>query len=646
MNGFSQFFNQLSIRSKLLLTNGAFILLILVITANAVVNILSLKHELDRLNNSYLPSMQTMAEMNDLYWMRRIRLLLYAQMPAEDPQHETLKVDLEKYDTDFLKTIASYKPLLKDNTETAAYNDLVAFAQHDSTDLKTLMEQIEAGESQAALASQLEVARALFDEADAHFDGILDYLDKSIKANYAHAQNAFWVESVIFVVMNLVVISAMIILSFVISAKLSTPIRQIGAAVKEIAKGDLTQRVDVGDIKDELGDLAADMNHMVDNLRQVVSEIQASASAVTRSAQELNETSGSMTQSADHLTELSNNASAVTEQLDANVKTVAVAVEESSASVKDVYQASNQIEHTNQRVVGAAENISADIRNVVYSAESLSASVNTVAVAIEEMSASLNQVSNNASHGAQVSIEAEKKAEATHQTMDALGHSAREIGNVVDVIKSIASQTNLLALNATIEAASAGEVGKGFAVVANEVKELAKQSANATEDIRAKIEEIQAQTEAAVAAIQAISSTIGEMNQINASIAASVEEQTATVNEISRSVGGAARSAAEVSQTVQKTAQSTDDVVQQIESANQNMQLITQRLEEVTKGSNEISRNSSQAAYATNEMAKSVVQVRQSASETAAGANQVGAAAGTLSNLATQLDQAVRRFRM
>lgn len=646
MNGFNQFFNALSIRNKMLLTNGIFILLILVISANAVVNILSLKKEVDALNTSYLPSTQTMGDINDLYWMRRIRLLLFTQMPTQDPQHDTLKADILKYDEDYTNTVASYKKLLKDKTETEAYNGLVAFSNRDSETLKHLLEQIDSGESEAALQTQLTEARTLFDEADGHFDAILSYLETAVNENYAHAQKAFWIESLIFVVMNLGVISAMIILSFVISGRLSKPIRQIGAAVKEIANGDLTQHVDVGDLKDELGDLASDMNHMVRNLREVVSEIQASASAVTRSAQELNETSGSMTQSADHLTELSNNASAVTEQLDANVKTVAVAVEESSASVKDVYQASNQIEQTNQRVVHAAEGISSDIRNVVYSSESLSASVNTVAAAIEEMSASLSQVSQNATHAAQVSVDAETKADATHKTMDALGRSAKEIGNVVDVIKSIASQTNLLALNATIEAASAGEVGKGFAVVANEVKELARQSANATEDIRAKIEEIQAQTAAAVDAIQAISATIGEMNQINTSIAASVQEQTTTVNEISQSVGGAARSATEVSQTVQKTAQSTEEVVTQIETANKNMQLITQRLEEVTKGTNEISKNSSQAAYATNEMAKSVVQVRQSASETAAGANQVGAAAGTLSTLATKLDAAVRRFRM
>jgi methyl-accepting chemotaxis protein len=138
----------------------------------------------------------------------------------------------------------------------------------------------------------------------------------------------------------------------------------------------------------------------------------------------------------------------------------------------------------------------------------MSQSVNTVAAAVEEMSASLTEVSKNASRGAQVSREAQQNAENTIVNVDNLGQAAQEIGNVIDVIKNIASQTNLLALNATIEAASAGEAGKGFAVVANEVKELAKQSAEATEDIRHRVEQIQQNTNKAIGAIRLITDTI------------------------------------------------------------------------------------------------------------------------------------------
>jgi methyl-accepting chemotaxis protein len=141
-------------------------------------------------------------------------------------------------------------------------------------------------------------------------------------------------------------------------------------------------------------------------------------------------------------------------------------------------------------------------------------------------------------------------AQSTTETMKKLGESSQEIGNVIKVITSIAQQTNLLALNATIEAARAGEAGKGFAVVANEVKELAKQTAKATEEISQKIEAIQGVTKGAVTAIEEISTIINQINDISNSIAAAVEEQTATTNEIGRSVNEAAQGVNDIAKNI------------------------------------------------------------------------------------------------
>jgi methyl-accepting chemotaxis protein len=147
-------------------------------------------------------------------------------------------------------------------------------------------------------------------------------------------------------------------------------------------------------------------------------------------------------------------------------------------------------------------------------------------------------------------------AGATDETVRKLGESSIDIGKVIKVIRSIAEQTNLLALNATIEAARAGEAGKGFAVVANEVKELAKATAEATEDIGRKIEAIQSETKGAVAAISRITGVIGQINDVSNTIAASVEEQTATTNEIGRNIGEAAKGAAEIASNVSAIATS------------------------------------------------------------------------------------------
>jgi methyl-accepting chemotaxis protein len=173
--------------------------------------------------------------------------------------------------------------------------------------------------------------------------------------------------------------------------------------------------------------------------------------------------------------------------------------------------------------------------------------LSAVSAAAEEMTTSIREIATNAADAATVANNAVGVAESAKKTVGDLGTSSGEIGQVVKVITSIAQQTNLLALNATIEAARAGEAGKGFAVVANEVKELAKETARATEEISAKIEAIQHDATGAVSAISEIGEIIDHINEIQSSIAAAVEEQTATTNEIARSVGEAATKVNELS---------------------------------------------------------------------------------------------------
>jgi methyl-accepting chemotaxis protein len=166
------------------------------------------------------------------------------------------------------------------------------------------------------------------------------------------------------------------------------------------------------------------------------------------------------------------------------------------------------------------------------------------------MGASIKEIAKNATEAAKVATAAVKVAETTTATVSKLGDSSTEIGQVIKVITSIAQQTNLLALNATIEAARAGEAGKGFAVVANEVKELAKETAKATEDISRKIEAIQTDTKAAVDAIASISGVINQIHDISNTIATAVEEQNATTNEMSRNVSEAAHGSGEITSNV------------------------------------------------------------------------------------------------
>jgi methyl-accepting chemotaxis protein len=211
---------------------------------------------------------------------------------------------------------------------------------------------------------------------------------------------------------------------------------------------------------------------------------------------------------------------------------------------------SEELTAVSQQMAANAEETAVQANVVSAASEQVSRNVASVATASEEMQASIREISKNANDSARVAKNAVGVAQSTNETMRKLGESSQEIGNVIKVITSIAQQTNLLALNATIEAARAGEAGKGFAVVANEVKELAKQTAKATEEISQKIEATQDVTKGAVLAIEEIGAIINQINDISNSIASAVEEQTVTTNEIGRSVTEAARGVNDIAKNI------------------------------------------------------------------------------------------------
>jgi methyl-accepting chemotaxis protein len=252
----------------------------------------------------------------------------------------------------------------------------------------------------------------------------------------------------------------------------------------------------------------------------------------------------------------------IIEGVNATLDTIVAPIQQITQSASVLASASEELTATSQQMAGNAEETATQANVVSAAAEQVSKNVSVVATGADQMQTSIREIAKSATEAAKIAKNAVKAAEATNHTIGKLGESSIEIGKVIKVITSIAQQTNLLALNATIEAARAGEAGKGFAVVANEVKELAKETAKATEDIGQKIEAIQSDTKGAVQAIGEISAVINQVNDISNTIASAVEEQTVTTNEIGRNVAEAARGTSDIAKNISGVAQAAQNTTQ------------------------------------------------------------------------------------
>ena len=329
----------------------------------------------------------------------------------------------------------------------------------------------------------------------------------------------------------------------------------------QLGTGDFTVKSGI-ESKDELGVIGKVLDEMTKSLKEMIL-------CITGNAENLNESST-------NLFTISGQVSTGTEDVSGRANTVAVATEE----------------------------MSSNMNSVAAAVEEASTNVSMVATSSEEMTSVINEIARNTEKARSITGEAVAEAESASEKVDELGRAANEIGKVTETITEISEQTNLLALNATIEAARAGEAGKGFAVVANEIKDLAKQTAAATGEIKSRIEGIQSSTDGTVAQIEQITTVINDVNEIVAIIATAVEEQSATTKEIANNVFQASQGIAEVAENV------------------------------------------AQSSTVSGEIAKDIVEVSQASSEMSHSSSQVNISAENLSELAEQLKNMVVKFKI
>jgi methyl-accepting chemotaxis protein len=305
---------------------------------------------------------------------------------------------------------------------------------------------------------------------------------------------------------------ALILLSVPLVRSILRPVRRVGDVVAALSDGDLTRQTGINS-HDELGVMAASLDRAVAGIREAMQAMAANADTLAGAATELAATSS--------------------------------------------------------EIAGATSQTSAQTSAASVEADDISRNVQTVAAGGEEMSLSIREIAENTSHAAQIAGQAVSEAAAATASIERLGESSAQIGNVLNLITSIAEQTNLLALNATIEAARAGDAGKGFAVVASEVKDLAQETARATEDISTRVAAIQADTGGTVEVINRISAVIAKINDYQTTIASAVEEQTATTAEMSRSIAEVAAGAGRIASSITEVSHASSASVEGVNQTRQ-----------------------------------------------------------------------------
>ncbi len=333
-------------------------------------------------------------------------------------------------------------------------------------------------------------------------------------------------------------------LTWLMSRSIVRPVTDMMVRIKDIAEGegDLTQRLTIHS-KDELGQLGKWFNLFLERLQAIISQVKENSAELNGSSTQMSTISEALASGAEQAASEAMTASGSSEQMNENMTSIAAAMEQASVNV------------------------------------------NMVATAAGEMTNTINEITQNAAKARVITGEAVTQADKASTQVGELGGSAREIGQVIETITDISEQVNLLALNATIEAARAGEAGKGFAVVANEIKELAKQTADATQEIKHRVDAIQNSTNGTVDEISKITSVVKDINENVLVIASAVEEQSATTQNISENVTQAAQGITDVNTHVARSSEVSGDIAKQIG-------LVTTSANDISQSSSQVNINS------------------------------------------------------
>ncbi|MDO9714386.1 methyl-accepting chemotaxis protein [Paracraurococcus lichenis] len=543
-----------SIRTKLMAAFGALLLAVIVMGGFAVLELGSVDSRAREIRDNWLPSVSTLGRLGERATRyRQVQALVL--LTADPERRESARKVLLTIEAEVERFWSDYKPLVSPGEE-QSLAAAIGQAWQDYTALSRQMSDFERrGDSSAATALYAGESREVFSRLRAAVDADVDFNERSAKAAADRGSEAYHFSLWILGLLSLAATGLTIAAAAWLNSNVVARVIRLAGVTRQLARRDYAFDLPCAMHRDEIGDLARALDECRTGLQR------ADALAAEQAAEQT-----ARAARAERL-------AALLRGFEAKVR----------RTVEVLGAAVSQLQGTARTMSGTAEDTLERAGAVAAAAEQTSANVQTVAAAAEELSASIAEITRQVSQSAKVAGQAVAEARHTDEVVRGLAEGAQRIGEVMRLITTIAGQTNLLALNATIEAARAGEAGKGFAVVASEVKNLAAQTAKATEEIAAQVGAMQSATGDAVGAIQAIGARIGEVSEIAATIAAAVEEQGSATAEIARSVqqaaagtqsvsgaiGAVSRAAGEARTTAGQVATASEELAQQAKTLDQ-----------------------------------------------------------------------------
>jgi len=427
---------------------------------------------------------------------------------------------------------------------------------------------------------------------------------------------------------------------------ITTPLKKVSILIGEVSQGHLNRELTITN-KDEIGQISRAINYLViDKLRGIVRKIMFHINQQFDAANELATTSNRIAESSESVKNQVITIAASSDQVTANVNVMASSAEEISNNISAVSASVEQLSVNINTVAATAEQASANMTGLTQSTEQISKDINVVSNAVEDMSITLSEINNSTTEAMDISSESLKSSKKTLDTMNKLRENAEKIGRIVKLIDTIAAQTNMLALNATIEAASAGEAGKGFAVVASEVKDLAKQTSEANNEIAQEIEHIQKQTSEAVKHTEAVNHVISQVVDINSSINAAIDEQSQASTKISEAVESLATASRESALNVEEAMNGLKDITRSMSEASLAAQESTRSVAEGSAGVKEIAKSAAEAATGVNRVNKNLREIQEVISNIDKEVSHTHKNADNLREMGSELKQLLAFFKV